>query len=343
MTRSLSFVLLLLSFPLAAQTGVITSIDPPVLPYTGGRVTIHGQNLAGISCAGLPHGVCTQVRIEIDGQRTPVTLRSVEPSRLVVDIGPREIGPATVRIFREDRSEVVGFERLNFTGAMDAEMILVPLLYDETPGAFGSRWATSFVGWSGFDTRNEPLPPPRSVPSLFMRQDRRRAELDSLHLRVRDLNREETSWGTEIPVVRERDFRLEVLHLLDVPTDRRFRVSLRIYNLAPLEAARQPSEFVLEVVRMDPCCSPDFPEQRVVRVDAPGAAVSGPLSWGTPGYLELNDFLAAYPETAQWRTVRITVRQIDYARANPPLFWAFASITHNVTQHVTLVTPSVRR
>lgn len=333
----------LLSLPVFAQTGVITAIEPRQLPYFGGQFTIRGENLS-IPC-NRPHGECTFVRLEMDGHRSHLNIVSVAPDRIVVDVGPHEIGPATVRVFREDRSEVVAFDGITFSGDPQTEAVLVPLVMAERPGAFGSRWATSFTGWNGGQSLFDPVGP-SGVPALVLRQNRKRAEFDTLHLRVRDINREDTSWGTEIPIVRERDLRLEAVHLIDVPTDPRYRVSLRIYNVAPIESAHDAADYVVEVMPFEPCCTPGFPDQRLVHVGPPSTTTSdGTLTWGTPGYAEINDFLADWrDQIGDAKTVRITIRHLfKWDDKTPPLFWAFASITHNATQHVTLVTPGVRK
>lgn len=333
----------LLSLPVFAQTAVITSIEPRQLPYFGGEFVIRGQNLS-VSCPN-PHAGCGALRVEIDGHRTATNVLSSSPERIVVKTGARDIGPATVRVVREDRAEAVAFEGLNFSGDPESEAVLVPLVMAERQGAGGSRWATSFTGWNGFLSIFDPIEN-SNAPAVVLRQNRRREEFDSLHLRVRDMNREDTSWGTEVPIVRERDLRLEVVHLLDIPTDPRYRVSLRIYNVAPIASARNAADYVVEVMPFEPCCAPGFPRQRHVRAEAPSIpSTQGQLTWGTPGYVELNDFLSEWTDvTSRARTVRVTVRHLFFwDDPTPPLFWAFASITHNATQHVTVVTPAERK
>lgn len=334
---------LLLALPLFAQAPVITSIEPRQLPYFGGEIVIRGQHLSA-PCSN-PQGGCGPLRVEIDGHRTAINVVESSPERVVIKAGPRDIGPATLRVIREDRTEIAAFDGITFSGDPATEAVLVPLVMPERAGAFGSRWATSLTGWNGVLSYFDPIAA-GSVPAAVLRQNRRRSEVDSLHLRVRDMNREDASWGTEIPIVRERDLRLEVVHLLDVPADPRYRVSLRIYNLAPIDAARNPADFVVEVMPFEPCCQPGFPRQRHVRVEAPSAASNdGTLTWSTPGYVELNDFLAEWTDvTSRAKTVRVTVRHLFlWDDPTPPLFWAFASITHNATQHVTLVTPAERK
>ena len=50
-----------------------------------------------------------------------------------------------------------------------------------------------------------------------------------MNLRVRDVTREGLNFGTEIPVVRAREFRSSRVTLIGVPADSRFRNTLRVY------------------------------------------------------------------------------------------------------------------
>lgn len=307
------------------------------MPYFGGDVTILGNGLS-VLCDGES---CVPLRVEIDGVSAPI--REKTSGRMVVSARAHEIGPGTITIFREDGVRTTVPNALAFVGAPTEESVLVPLIVQERAGAFGSRWATSFLATNGTAVMIDPLNEGATAPSYVLWRDRQNANFDSMHLRIRDMNREQdASWGTEIPIVREGDLRARQIQLLDIPTDRRFRVSLRIYTVAPFDTTSRIADFTIEVARMDPCCS-TVSRQQIVTLDAPaprGFSV-GVFARTAPGYLELNDFLASWPEVADARLVKITIKSMIDTRT--PLFWAFASITHNTTQHVTLVTPSERK
>jgi hypothetical protein len=139
--------------------------------------------------------------------------------------------------------------------ADDYEPILLPVsLAQQIPGAFGSVWATDFrvtaVGGAVHIEQTEQcgacspqlvLFPNGTLENVFGNfSDETPGELIWLrrtdaaaarfNLRVRDLSRQSQTWGTEIPVVRESQYRSVPITLLNVPVDARFRVTLRAYD-----------------------------------------------------------------------------------------------------------------
>lgn len=161
----------------------------------------------------------------------------------------------------------------------------------------------------------------------------------ALHIsaRVRDLSRQAESAGTEIPVVRPSDLRDGPIMLLDVPTAGRFRAALRVYDVAKTRdnvtiriydanalkrGDRTPLvETVLTMPVLPPlvASNPSFPLQ------PPSAVVIG-------------DLVAAFPKLAAVNAVSIEVRGQPMP-TDPKRYWAFVSITNNVTQEVTVVSP----
>jgi hypothetical protein len=51
-----------------------------------------------------------------------------------------------------------------------------------------------------------------------------------LYLRVRDVSRQLSTWGTQVPVVRRADAFFDRLDLVNVPRDAGFRNTLRVYE-----------------------------------------------------------------------------------------------------------------
>jgi hypothetical protein len=160
----------------------------------------------------------------------------------------------------------------------------------------------------------------------------RDGEVD-LTMRVRDVSRDAEGFGTEVPVVPQEDFKTSI-RLLDVPTDPRFRTLLRLYG---------DSEIAREVtVTVYPMSGNQVLSQRVVWLE------EGQGLWDHHDF----PFVAAYtrldPLTDAVRAsgharVRIHIDGMVVSRADPPLIrpvWGFLSITNNVTQQVTTVTPS---
>jgi len=64
---------------------------------------------------------------------------------------------------------------------------------------------------------------------------------DSIQLvaRLRDLSRNGSSAGVDLPVVREDEFRADEMDLIAVPRDPRFRVLVRFYHARQSPAAQR--------------------------------------------------------------------------------------------------------
>jgi hypothetical protein len=125
------------------------------------------------------------------------------------------------------------------------------------------------------------------------------------------------NFGTEIPVVREREMTSRSLDLVAVPTDSRFRRTLRIYATGPT---------FLWVNFTDG--AETF--QRTVTLAAGGDGFE-------PAYAELSDF-PTFASGAKQATVTIEAPPTASPFPQPP-YWAFISVTNNDTQVITTITP----
>jgi hypothetical protein len=139
---------------------------------------------------------------------------------------------------------------------------------------------------------------------------------------VRDVSREEGSWGAELPIARESDFRTTEIILSDVTVDPRYRTTLRIYGL---EGVTSP---VAVTVRK---------EQEVIAhaaVRVIGPCEGTPCNSAEPAHAVV-DIGSLVPDEVEG-PVTVVVDQ-----ASKPLtsLWAFVSITNNDTQHVTVIRP----
>ena len=222
--------------------------------------------------------------------------------------------------------------------AQSLTAFLFPLVpADKVPGANGSLWTTELVIENSSDhaitlsNNGCPIcltPPPPGVPVtvpahstvrnppivqtvlgayLFVFDPADAAAL-RMQMRVRDMSREAETFGTEVPVVPVSQFR-PTIRLLDVPTDSRFRVTLRIYSTT---YGIVPHVTVLPPNGTTPLRSITVPLDRGAAAALnPVAGVSEPL-------------------------VRVVVDSGD------PLatLWAFVSVTNNDTQDVTTITES---
>ena len=68
---------------------------------------------------------------------------------------------------------------------------------------------------------------------MFLLVEASHAPRVAMGLRVRDLSRQLDTWGAEIPIVQESDFRSGNADLLDIPIKPGFRQMLRVYDLDP--------------------------------------------------------------------------------------------------------------
>jgi hypothetical protein len=243
--------------------------------------------------------------------------------------GVTTTSPAAVYVF--DRPDPSVFER-----------VLFPVL-DSVSGVNGSRWMTQFTianprPWSvenyntvfpivclGYPCGERLLPRhretfeglgyPRGVALLVPRPE---AKDLSFSLRVRDRSREAEGFGTEVPVVREHDmFRDTTMTLLDVPLDPRYRVKIRMYAFEPFFHPDDQNWRIVTVRQSGRS------EQTVFRHRQCSSCATEPV------YLDVDVPAGQAGESA---TIYIT----------PPLEsfgWAFASVTNNATQQVTIVTP----
>jgi hypothetical protein len=212
--------------------------------------------------------------------------------------------------------------------------VLFPVLFS-AKGAFGSEWDSEAA------MRNDnnfpviapyPLPFPQfpfrqftltvsakaaglSSPGGHLIYVPRRGE-DGLHfgLLVRDLSRQAEALGVEVPVVREEELFDGSFSLLNVPADPRFRVSLRIFSID------KPA-----TVRM------------VVRpMNADNILLSRTLDLATQSGEGQHHASATISDISGHGPLRIEISPADKTDVR---LWAFASVTNNETQHVTVLTP----
>jgi hypothetical protein len=260
------------------------------------------------------------------------------PFELVVEVPP--LPPGRHMVFIHDGlSETEGGEVYAWTDPFDLfyfERVLFPLLLD-APGANGSHWVTEVAianpqTWpvvtantvAPFECVTTPcteLLTPREKLKFSGGDDPHGAALlvskpdaDDLafSLRARDISRVADGFGTEIPVVRERDLFTGTMTLLDVPRDPRYRVKLRVYAFRATDGQEGTVKYGGTTVpfRVRSSCTGD--DCKV-----------------TPAYAEVD-----LPAGAAGERTNVYI--------DAPLLtdaWAFASVTNNETQQVTIVTP----
>jgi hypothetical protein len=233
------------------------------------------------------------------------------------------------------------------------ERLLVPVLHHGAPGRFGSLWVGSLLAGNradvpvffstGFGISSLPggglvrIQPGATVPVFgsvtlggqIFAVEKEYADDVHLSLRIADVNRRPVNQGTEIPIVREQDWKTEPVELLDIPTDVLVRQTLRIYE--PEGTNRTGVR-----VAFHPLFGTQPPIAEVVLEPRGGSEMTlSPWFSGVPAFVEIPDLIAAFPQLAIQERIRIRIEPLTPGMR----YWAFVTITDNATQQVTVVTP----
>jgi hypothetical protein len=243
------------------------------------------------------------------------------------------------------------------------EKVLVPIfLQQPLPGAFGSLWATEFWISNGSDATVDfgggfdfgcAFPPcgttarlspgvtfrprvitrPDQLQGTFVLVASGQADRLAFGLRFRDLSRQSQTWGTEIPVARERDFRAEKLSMVDIPITSGFRQVLRLYDLvdnghprfARIRAYRIRPEHDLPTAPADEAVGESIAQFQVVSPGSPSAY---------PGYFAVFD-LSSIALLEGVERLRLEIVPVTEGMR----IWGFVTVVNNVTQYATVITP----
>ena len=254
-----------------------------------------------------------------------------------------------------------GFDRSNY------EKILVPVALPAdrvVPGAFGSRWTSELwvnnrseypveffndvvcmvicpriapgapfprIGAKSIE-RVFPLDIPGNMGYLFYLQKGGSEQVDfSLHFA--DISRSAENAGTEVGVVREREFRKGSFEILNVAIDANSRATLRIYDTDVSPYRTEPA--IVEVFAMD--------GTPVARGEVP---LSVPVERAVPSLGEVIPPFARSGQIADLRNAQYKVNSSPWPsrvriRVTTPYTnsWAFVSVTNNATQLITTYKP----
>lgn len=244
---------------------------------------------------------------------------------------------------------------------MPYDKVLLPsVAFLPQPGLFGSMWVTrlaiinnssdlvSIIPYAP-NAGCEPCPYPRiragvtlslTVPpdratsrGTFLFIERPHVSNVDISLRAQDTTRQDQTWGTSLPVVREADFRRSSFSLADLPGTGAFRVAVRIYSLEPSRAV----DVNVKIFAIDPTSNTNKPPDQLLgernfTVPAQAGATNDPF-FPYPGFAEVGS-LGAIADVGSAQRVRVVVTPTQ-----GDAIWAFAAVTHNETQHVTVVEP----
>ena len=243
--------------------------------------------------------------------------------------------------------------------AQEYDQYLIPAASNDVAGAHGSLWTTeltihnpresslTILGWNCPDPfimppcfRSFTVPARTSMAVniaprggadgafLYVPKDPN-YPTTPMTLRVRDLSKNAESFGTEVPIARTEDYVPRVI-LTDVPTDPRFRATLRIYG-----SNEYPRDVVMRVYTLN---GRDPIETRNVTLDGIVPIVFDPTPLH-PGYAQVDPLSPAVRAAAARVRIEIEDALGDIVSPPPPPLWALVSITNNETQQVTTITP----
>jgi hypothetical protein len=260
------------------------------------------------------------------------------------DVSPGDNG-VTMPLVLVAALQVIDPATAPFPQRRSLERILVPVLFSG-PGALGSQWTTDVAVTnadvvpidfyrSPFGSAG-PLQPGETrvittslvgqrPNGLFLYVPRGESRSLQFNALVRDLSRQSEALGAELPIVREWQYFHQRFNLLNVPSDPRFRVALRAYAFGGTAA-------IMTIYKIG--------EALPIVTDT----VAIPLTPGDPdgaSSLVIADLVAKYPKLAGAGPLRIQIERQYEGNFGPgdAGLWAFASVTNNDTQHVTIISP----
>lgn len=324
------------------------SVVPAVVPVSGGPIElVTSLDTPFTTCT--PSG-CPNVPVRI-GDVT-VTGRATSSTRLRVDVPAHAKGVVDV-VVGEGAAARTARLALRYHDPADVPdpqafaTVLVPLIFNG-PGAYGSQWRTDVRLRNTGDVALSPVtyfnmrfcpetpvladPPlpcrPEIAPStsayvftpdrprgVLLRLVRGMADQATFSALVRDTSREDISFGAEMPIVREEDFRTGAIYFPNVPLhDSRYRFSLRVYLL---NTDREPVTYSLT---------------------RPGGTFGGTRSViATREAIDEAAFAMVDIPAVSAGVDTPTGIQLQSTGVSP--IWAFLTITNNQTQQVTIIRP----
>lgn len=350
----------------AQERPVVESMEPRSGVLEGGTtVTIRGQNLSPfVPPARVLKPACTPCPgtppIVLFGGKAG-TVQSYTDKELVVKTPANSGGVYDVLISNDyvfftggptDAHSLV-LPRAFQYGTNDYDKILVPVVADHAPGAFGSIWSTELVGrndndrnivvaqyfpevvagetplpWRGGDPKSTFRPVLVSNGAAFLYHEHIDESPNNkplaFSLRVRDLSRQADSWGTEVPLVRSEDaFVARPMDMMNIPFEPESRITLRIYDFDGQIGGKVPV-----VIRNN--------ESDAVLGSTILSLAEGPLqnAPAVPGLVVL-DVKPLVTNASGVERIRIQVGDLNLSKR----LWALVSITDLETQQVTIVTP----
>ncbi|HEV7488466.1 MAG TPA: hypothetical protein VGQ65_22555 [Thermoanaerobaculia bacterium] len=250
---------------------------------------------------------------------------------VVVDLGSHTVTSKAALIYYDPAS----------TDPAIFEPILFPVSF-QGPGALGSQWVTeNFMSSETLAFFRDRVPCCGSIISSSVQLLNNanpwghvlyaiRGTADSLHLasRIRDTSRQAQTAGTEVPVVRERDFRSR-LNFMNVPVDAHYRVMLRLWSIGDNPFGNNPPFTVAVPVSL---VTTEVPFLAIPMTKITGTAMSF-------GSIDVTSLLTRTPANPNTLRVYPSGYRSEAVPLAFPRIWGMLSITNNDTQQVTIISP----
>lgn len=324
------------------------------LPFFANAVPPMVASGTGWVCIHPPYGpqavLCSRSSLAA-GEVAPITVTTAAP----VNGGTFTIN---ARISGEDYSDpspANNAATATVTSAAEVESwtrILLPLIGPDVHGANGALWRTQVTALIASDTEIEiePLACPSILicPNLAMPlrvpfdvYERQLAgflpggpgqfvylhmsDEAKLHLnaRVYDVSRTLETAGSEIRIVREKDFTSDTISLLGIPVASQYRHTLRVYDLD----ARDGTQVAIRIYA-NAETTPRLSVTRTLTVPQPAQTTIQDLPV-QPGTIQLE--IGQLLPLAGIETLRVDIEPLDAGLR----LWSFVSVTNNDTHHVT--------
>lgn len=353
-----------LAFPAFGATPSVVSISPSLGTVSGGDVVTIVVDTSLHSCIICSPGFAYA---EVTFGGVPATIVAAFDKTITVRTPPHTHGTVDVVVTSQGEPYgTTKFTYAGWYGPINVanyEKILVPFALPAgrtLPGAFGSQWTTEFWVSNEADapvelfndvictlvcpaflvaeppypqiaakstTKIEPLDAGGNVAYLFYLQ---KSYSNDVHfsLHAADVSRSKENAGTEIGVVREREFRLMTFDILNVPIDANSRAALRLYDPTAFDSSTATvSVYSMQTGAL--LALSDVPLPVPVKKSASTLANIVPTF---AGFGQIGDLRGALNLPDGRVRIRIDLRGTSRG-------WGFVSVTNNATQLITTYRP----
>jgi len=332
--------------PISTTTFVVFDANPTVIVSQSIGSTAGGTPVtivvAAAQCLNKPVNSCPPPTITFDGE--PATnVVVVDQSHFQAVTPPHAAGPVLVKVVGDSFTKSSYAFRYIDPAAPPSpkffDRALIPVVFNG-PGAFGSHWETELSlrndntftvePWRPIDGKAELVPRQPVLFSgdapggIFVGIPLQASASLALHAGVRDISREASEWSTELPIVREEQFSTTGIDLLDIPANPRFRTMLRIYStLNPISPYNAQVHVIVYSLENGGTYRSFFATLN----DGSGCTDAGSCA-EHPSSVSIPDVTSGNFSGRVGIQIQTTL----------PI-WAFATVTNNETQHVTIVSP----